>query len=87
MIDWDMFEYIGLSRIVIPISIWFSLNPLGSVCCGMDDWRKVWIILSASFSILTFIDAKGDKDTKVRCSYWFPYKWMGDMTDSTEWYV
>ena len=32
-----MFEWIGLSRIVKTGRLWFSLNPLESVCRGMDE--------------------------------------------------
>ena len=41
MVDWEMFEWVGLSHIVIPGRIWLSLNPLESVCHRMDDWRNI----------------------------------------------
>ena len=44
-------------------------------------------MFSASLSILTFIDAKGDWAVKIRCISWCPYTWMRDLPDSREWYL
>ena len=48
MIDSELFEFIGLLHIVIPDILGLTLNPLEIVCWGMDDIKKVCIILSIS---------------------------------------
>ena len=87
VIDSELFEFIGLLHIVIPDILWLTLNPLEIVCWGMDDIKKVCIILFISLPILTFIDAKGYRDTRVICLSGFPHTLMSDMNDYRDWYV